>query len=54
LLAEHRPAIKAERLLAVLGIDLDVQSKVANVLLWQPFLELIEEIRDEDPSARRG
>lgn len=38
--------------LFVLGIDLEVRSKVARELGWQPVPDLIREIHDGDPSVR--
>jgi hypothetical protein len=38
----------------VSGIDLDVRTKVALDLGWEPVEELIEEIHDGDPSVRAG
>jgi len=38
--------------LFVLGVDLEVRSKVARQLGWQPLPELIREIHDGDPSVR--
>lgn len=39
--------------LFVLGVDLEVRSKVARELGWQPLPDLIKEIHDGDPSVRR-
>jgi SAM-dependent methyltransferase len=39
--------------LLVSGIDLDVRTKVANDLGWQPVQELLEEIHEGDPGMRR-
>jgi chemotaxis methyl-accepting protein methylase len=36
----------------VLGVDLEVRSKVARQLGWQPVPDLIREIHDGDPSVR--
>ena len=38
--------------LVVVGVDLDVRSKVAGELGWQPETALIREIHDGDPSVR--
>lgn len=38
--------------LFVLGVDLEVRSKVARELGWQPVPDLIREIHDGDPSVR--
>src|SRR5438128_4751953 len=38
--------------LFVSGVDLDVRTKVALDLGWEPFTELIAEIHDGDPSVR--
>ena len=38
--------------LFVSGVDLDVRTKVALALAWEPVLELIAEIHDGDPSVR--
>jgi SAM-dependent methyltransferase len=38
--------------LFVAGVDLDVRTKVALDLGWEPVRELIEEIHDGDPSVR--
>ncbi len=40
--------------LFMLGVDLDVRSKVARQLGWQPVPDLIREIHDGDPSVRGG
>lgn len=34
------------------GVDLDVRTKVASDLGWEPVVDLIEEIHDADPSLR--
>ncbi len=39
--------------LFVLGVDIDVRTKVARELGWQPVPDLIREIHDGDPSVRR-
>ena len=39
--------------LFVSGIDLDVRTKVASELGWQPVQDLLEEIHDGDPCLRR-
>jgi chemotaxis methyl-accepting protein methylase len=39
--------------LFVSGVDLDVRSKVARDLGWQPITDLIHEIHEGDPSLRR-
>jgi SAM-dependent methyltransferase len=39
--------------LFVPGVDLEVRSKVARELGWQPVPDLIREIHDGDPSVRR-
>jgi len=39
--------------LFVSGIDLDVRTKVANELGWEPLQELLEEIHDGDPYLRQ-
>jgi SAM-dependent methyltransferase len=38
--------------LFVLGVDLDVRTKVARELGWKPLPDLIREIHDGDPSVR--
>ena len=38
--------------LFVLGVDLEVRSKVARQLGWQPVPDLLREIHDGDPSVR--
>jgi chemotaxis methyl-accepting protein methylase len=38
--------------LFVLGVDLEVRSKVARELGWQPVPDLVREIHDGDPSVR--
>jgi chemotaxis methyl-accepting protein methylase len=38
--------------LFVLGVDLDVRTKVARELHWRPLPELIREMHDGDPSVR--
>lgn len=40
--------------LLVSGVDLDVRSKVARELRWQPVSSLVEEIHDGDQSIREG
>jgi hypothetical protein len=40
--------------LFVSGIDLEVRTKVARGLGWQPIPELLEQIHDGDPSVRAG
>jgi chemotaxis methyl-accepting protein methylase len=45
--------VKPGGYLFVTGVDLDVRAKVARELVWQPVLELIEDIHDADPSVRR-
>jgi hypothetical protein len=37
----------------VSGVDLDVRTRVARDLHWQPVPELLEEIHEGDPSLRR-
>lgn len=39
--------------LVVSGIDLDIRTKVAFELRWEPIPDLLEEIHDGDPSVRR-
>jgi chemotaxis methyl-accepting protein methylase len=61
----HMPRVDAERCLGnigqlvspggylfVSGVDLDVRTKVAHDLGWEPVTELIAEIHDGDPSVR--
>jgi chemotaxis methyl-accepting protein methylase len=38
--------------LFVLGVDLDIRTKVALELRWEPLAELMSEIHDGDPSVR--
>jgi hypothetical protein len=38
----------------IVGVDLEVRSKVARDLGWQPVPDLIREIHDGDPSVRDG
>ena len=38
--------------LLVTGVDLDVRTKVASDLEWEPVVDLIEEIHNADPSLR--
>ena len=38
--------------LLVLGVDLEVRSRVARELGWQPMPDLIREVHDGDPSVR--
>ena len=40
--------------LFVSGIDLDIRTKVAHDLGWEPVRELLEEIHDGDPSLRNS
>ncbi len=40
--------------LFVSGVDLDVRTKVARDLGWEPLQDLMEEIHDGDPSLRNG
>ncbi len=40
--------------LFVSGIDLDVRTKVAREMGWNPVTDLIKEIHEGDPSLRRG
>jgi len=40
--------------LFVSGVDVDVRTRVAQDLKWQPVAELMEEIHDGDPSLREG
>jgi chemotaxis methyl-accepting protein methylase/mannose-6-phosphate isomerase-like protein (cupin superfamily) len=44
--------VRPEGLLFVSGIDLDVRTKVALELEWDPVQELLEEIHDGDPSCK--
>jgi chemotaxis methyl-accepting protein methylase len=39
--------------LFVSGVDLEVRTKVARALNWQPITELVHEIHEGDPSVRR-
>src|ERR1700756_5892234 len=39
--------------LFVSGVDLDVRTKVARDLAWEPLHELLEEVHDGDPYLRR-
>lgn len=38
----------------VAGVDLEVRSKIARELGWQPVQELLEEIHDGDPTLRKA
>jgi SAM-dependent methyltransferase len=40
--------------LFVSGLDLDVRTRVAEDLGWQPVHDAIEDLHDGDPSLRRG
>jgi 2-polyprenyl-3-methyl-5-hydroxy-6-metoxy-1,4-benzoquinol methylase len=40
--------------LFVSGVDLDVRTRVALDMKWQPVAELMEEVHDGDPSIRNG
>jgi hypothetical protein len=42
-----------EGYLFVLGVDLDVRTKVARDLRWRPMPELVREMHDGDPSVRK-
>jgi hypothetical protein len=44
--------IKPGGYLFVSGVDLDVRTKVALELRWEPLEELMAEIHDGDPSVR--
>jgi chemotaxis methyl-accepting protein methylase len=44
--------VSAGGYLFVSGVDLDVRTKVALNLGWEPVMELIKEIHDGDPSVR--
>jgi SAM-dependent methyltransferase len=46
--------VKPGGYLFVSGIDLDVRSKVALAMGWEPVTELIRETHDGDASIRRG
>jgi SAM-dependent methyltransferase len=46
--------VKPGGYLFVSGVDLDVRTKVARDLGWEPLQDLIEEIHDGDPSLRNG
>ena len=45
--------VSPSRYLFVSGVDLDVRTKVARELGWEPVQELLEEIHEGDPYLRR-
>lgn len=46
--------VKPDGYLFVSGIDLDIRTKVARDLGWEPLQDLLEEIHEGDPSVRDG
>jgi chemotaxis protein methyltransferase CheR len=46
--------VRAGGYLFVSGVDLDVRTKVARELAWEPMTELFREIHEGDASLRRG
>jgi chemotaxis protein methyltransferase CheR len=46
--------VKPGGYLFVSGIDLDLRTKVAQIMGWKPVTELIREVHDGDVSIRRG